>query len=101
MLSATPSAVRMIPFSVAAAVPAAFLKASQAARLPLQLRSIDHSDFSLVSPAVGSFGKASANRILADVLPFLRITFVAAQNVIKESRLPKSQRFYRDRHGTL
>ena len=43
MLSAIPSAVRMIPFSVAAAVPAAFLRASQAARLPLQLRSIDHS----------------------------------------------------------
>ena len=43
MLSAIPSAVRMIPFSVAAAVPDAFLRASQAARLPLQLRSIDHS----------------------------------------------------------
>jgi hypothetical protein len=43
MLSAIPSVVRMIPFSVAAAVPAAFLRVSQAARLPLQLRSIDHS----------------------------------------------------------
>ena len=101
MLSAVPSAVRMIPLSVAAAVPAAFLRAPQAAHLPLQLRSIDHSDFSLVSPAVRSFDKASSNRILADILPFLRITFVAAQNVIKESRLPKSRRLYRDRHGAL
>src|SRR5262245_12681527 len=101
MLSAIPSAVRMIPFSVAAAVPAAFHRASQAARLSLQLRSIDHRDFPLVSPAIRSFDKASSNRILADVLPFLCITFVAAQNVIKESRLPKSRRFHSDRHGTL
>src|SRR6478736_3610353 len=78
-----------IPYSTAGGTPA------------LQLRSIDHGDFSLVSPAVRSFDKASSNRILADILPFLRIAFVAAQNVIKESRLPKSRRVCRDRHGAL
>ena len=64
----------------------------QATRLPLQeLRVIDHDDFSLVWPVVRALHKASPNRIVANVVPFLRVAFVAPQNVIKESRLPKSR----------
>lgn len=61
----------------------------QATRLPLHLRSIDHHDFSLIWPVVRNFNKAGPNRILANVVPFLCVTFVAPQNVIKESRLPQ------------
>jgi hypothetical protein len=62
---------------------------SQAARLPLQSRSIDHDYFALVRPLVCGCHKASADRIVPHVVPFLGVTFVAPQNVIKESRLPQ------------
>ncbi len=73
--------------TVEAAVPAA--TSSQATRLPLQLRSINHHDFFLAWPLIRTFHKASADRIVSHVVPFLGVTFVAAQNVIKKSRLPK------------
>jgi hypothetical protein len=63
---------------------------SAGARLPLPSRSIDHDDFSLVWPVVRGFHKAGSNRIIVNVVPFLCVAFVAPQNVIKESRLPKS-----------
>ena len=66
---------------------------SQATRLPLQLRAIDHDDFALVWPLVRGSHKASADRIVSHVVPFLGVTFVAAQNVIKKSRLPKTRQF--------
>ena len=63
---------------------------SQATRLPLQSRSIDCDDFALVWPLVPGCDKSSPNWIVANIAPFLRVTFVAAQTVIKESRLPKA-----------
>jgi len=83
---------------VEAAVPAAM--SSQAIRppagrtrpvasLPLQSRSIDHHDFSLVWPLVRGSHKASADRIVPHVVPFLGVTFVAAQNVIKKVHAAK------------
>jgi len=71
------------------------------ASLPLQLCSIDRDNFSVVWPIVRSFDKTNSNGIITNVVPFFCVTFVAAQNVIKESRLPKSRRFYCDRHGAL
>jgi len=76
---------------VEAAVPAAMN--SQATRLPLQSRSIDHNDFSLVWPLARGSHEASANRIVPHVVPFPSVTFVAAQNVIEKSRLPKMRQF--------
>ena len=55
----------------------------QPTRLPLQLRAIDHGDLPLISPVVRAFHKTSSNRIVPDVIPFLRIAFIATQNVIK------------------
>ena len=72
-------------------MPAASSQVQQAIRLPLQLRAIDHHDFPMVWPVIGSFYQTGPNRIVANVIPFLRVTFVAAQNVIKESRLPKTR----------
>src|SRR6266566_4166903 len=77
--------------AVEAAVPAA--TRSHATRLPLQSCSIDHDDLALVWPLVRGSHKASADRIVAHVVPFLGVTFVAAQNVIKKSRLPKTRPF--------
>jgi len=77
--------------AVEAAVPAA--TSSQATRLPLQSRAINYNDFALVWPVTRTFHKARAHGILADVIPFLGVTFVAAQNVIKKSRLPKTRQF--------
>ena len=75
--------------SVEAAVSAATPRISQATRLPLQSRSIDHDDFALVLPLVCGLHKASTDRIVPHVIPFLGVIFVAAQNVIKKSRLPQ------------
>jgi hypothetical protein len=81
-------------------VSAATRRISQAARppvgrtrpvasLPLQSPPINHHDFSLVWPLVRSFHKTGSNRVVADVIPFLSIALLAAQNVIKKSRLPQ------------
>ena len=70
---------------------------SQATRLPLQLRAIDQNDFSLVWPVARTFHKTSAHWILTNVIPFLTVTFVTAQNMIKESGLPKFGRLQRHR----
>ena len=63
----------------------------QATRLPLQLqlRGINQNDFALVWPVARIFHKASAHRILTNVIPFLAVTFVGAQNVIKGAGLPE------------
>ena len=66
--------------------------ATHATRVPLQSRAINHNNFSLVWPVVRGLHKTSPHRILTNIIPFLGVTFVAAQNVIKESRLPKSRR---------
>jgi hypothetical protein len=49
---------------------------------------------------VHSFDK-TPNRIVASVVLFLGLTFIAAQNVIEESRWAKMRRLLRNRHGTL
>ena len=69
------------------------MKAPQATRLPLQSHAVNHDDFSLVEPVVRIFHKTGANRIVANVVPFVGITLLAAQNVVEESRLPESLRF--------
>lgn len=56
-------------------------------------RGRDHHNFSLIRPVIRVFHKAGSNWIVANRVPFLRITFVAAQNMIKESGLPKPLRF--------
>src|SRR5213076_2931927 len=69
--------------------------------LPPQSRSIDCDYFALVWPLVGGSHKASADRIVPHVVPFRGVTFVAAQNVIKKSRLPKTRPFYHHAHRPL
>jgi hypothetical protein len=74
----------------------------QATRLPLQKsRSIDHDDFSLVWPVIRVLHEAGPNRIISNVVPLLCVAFVAAEDVIKKSRLPKTRRVKRYRHATL
>jgi hypothetical protein len=53
----------------------------------------NQNDFALVRPVARTFHKASAHRILTNLIPFLGVTFAAAQNVIKKSRLPKTRQF--------
>src|ERR1700758_5573854 len=72
--------------TVEAAVPAAN---SHATRVPLQLRAINHNDFALIWPVLRAFHKTGSHRILTNIIPFFGVTFVAAQNVIKKSSLPK------------
>jgi len=89
-------------YPVEAAVSAAMFLLMQATRLPLQKsRSIDHDDFSLVWPVIRSLHEAGPNWIISNVVPLLCITFVAAQNVIKKSRLPKAWGVKRYRHAAL
>ena len=95
---------RMIPFSVAAAVPAAFLRASQAARLPLQLRSIDHRDFPLVSPAVSH----AQRDVVALLQPELLVAILFERDPIVSGLAPRStfprlptRRRYRRRSARL
>lgn len=64
---------------------------SAAGMLLLQLCSIDDDDFSLIRPFVRRFDKASADRIVTNVVPLLSVTLVASQHMIEESRLPKSR----------
>jgi hypothetical protein len=45
-------------------------------------------DLARVRPGICVFDKPSSNRILADVIPFLRIAFCTSQNVIEKSPLP-------------
>jgi hypothetical protein len=46
-------------------------------------------DFSSVGPIIGTRDKASAHRILKDVIPFLAVAFARPKHVIKEFALPK------------
>ena len=54
-----------------------------AADLPFQRMYL-----SLVSPAVGIVHKFSSYRVMPDILPFLRVRFAAAHEVIEELALP-------------
>jgi hypothetical protein len=48
------------------------------------------NDLALIRPPIfGKFNKSWAHRILSNVLPFLCVTFVIAQKMIEEIRLPK------------
>jgi len=78
-------------YSVSQAARPPFGQTRPVASLPLQSPSIDHDYFALVRPLVCGCHKASADRIVPHVVPFLGVTFVAAQNVIKESGLPNSR----------
>ena len=61
----------------------------QAARLPLQLRAINYNDFALVWPVGSISHKLGAHRILANIIPFLAVTFVGSQMLVKKIRAAK------------
>ena len=65
-------------------------KSSQATGLPLQSRSIDHDDFSLVWRVVHRFNRARPNRIVPDVIPFLRVTFVSCAEYDQRIQVAKA-----------
>jgi len=71
-------------------MPAARHLKMQATRLPLQLRAVDQGDFPLISPVVRMFDQTGTDRIVANVLPLLRVTFITAEEVIEKAGLPKS-----------
>ena len=52
------------------------------------LRTIDVHDFALVRPIVSGCNKPGSDRVVTDVLPFLPVAFVAAQNVVETTLLP-------------
>jgi hypothetical protein len=54
---------------------------------------VDNNDLAGVWPIVSIFDESGANGIIADVIPFLPVGLVASQDVIVESRLPKTAQF--------
>ena len=54
----------------------------------LQLHAIDVNDLALVRPIFRATDQVCAHRIFAHIFPFLRVTFIAAQQMIEESFLP-------------
>jgi hypothetical protein len=55
--------------------------------------SIDYNDFAGVWPIISVGDKPGANRIVANIIPFLPVGFIGPQDVIVESRLPKAAQF--------
>ena len=58
-------------------------------RATTPLRAVDPNDLTLIRPIFCKFDQPGAYRILPDVLPFLRVTFIIAQKMIEETQLPK------------
>ena len=57
----------------------------------LQLCAIDEHNLSGIWPVLHIGYQTSANRILPDVIPFLSVTFITAQNMIEKAALPGRQ----------
>ena len=58
----------------------------------LQLCAIDEHDLPGIRPVIGFRYQTSANRILPDVIPFVCVAFIIAENMIEKAALPDRQR---------
>src|SRR5205823_6574642 len=65
-----------------------FQKPTSPAGRRLQLRPVDYDDLSGILPVVCVSDQSRANWILPDVIPFLRVAFIAAQKMIEKPPLP-------------
>src|SRR6266513_3372059 len=54
----------------------------------LQARAVNYHDFPLIPPLVWIVDKSSTNGILSNVIPFVSVAFIVAENMIKKAALP-------------
>src|ERR1051326_263105 len=53
-----------------------------------RIRAGDGQHFALVNPLARGCNKAGSDRVVTNVLPFLPVAFIAAQNVVETTLLP-------------
>src|SRR6266404_6564554 len=63
--------------------------ACRGTRAATTLRAINMNDLALVWPVFRDLNQSGAHGILANVLPFLCVAFIASHYMIKKSGLPK------------